>query len=375
MVKKTAPEIVTGGSRTPHCVKPLRGALVAVAVLVLLGGGYAAAQLTARPAAAKGRTDPGVATALASVTYGTLSSQQQLTGTIGFQGSYDVVNEIQGVYTEIPTVTQVVREGEVVFRVGTATQGDLAAVLFYGSTPAYRNLQPGESGPDVAQLNHALARLGYLHGGASADFTAATTQAVKDLQKGLGEPETGELLLGQAVFLPTALRVTSVTLTLGAAASQGQAVLAATSDQPQVVAQIDASLQNDVKAGEPVTITLPDESTLSGTVASISEAPPSGNSSTPATELDITPGKGADLRLLNGASVNVAVTTQRVEDALAVPVTALLAEPGGGYAVELAGSDHRLMPVHLGMFDDAQGLVQVTGAGLTPGEKIVVAGS
>ena len=58
---------------------------------------------------------------------------------------------------------------------------------------------------------------------------------------------------------------------------------------------------------------------------------------------------------------------------LAVPVAALLAQPSGGYAVEVAGAGdtRRLVPVTVGIFNDNSGLVQVTGA-LTPGQRVVV---
>ena len=57
-----------------------------------------------------------------------------------------------------------------------------------------------------------------------------------------------------------------------------------------------------------------------------------------------------------------------------MPVDALLAQAGGGYAVEVVGADgiHRLVPVTLGLFDDADGLVQVTGTGLAAGQQVVV---
>ena len=71
--------------------------------------------------------------------------------------------------------------------------------------------------------------------------------------------------------------------------------------------------------------------------------------------------------------MNVSITTESVEDALAVPVDALLALAGGGYAVEVAeGRVHRLAAVTLGLFDDADGLVQVSGRGLSAGQRVVV---
>ena len=61
-------------------------------------------------------------------------------------------------------------------------------------------------------------------------------------------------------------------------------------------------------------------------------------------------------------------------DALVVPVTALLAQSSGGYAVEVAapGGANHLVPVSLGLFDDADGLVAVTGPGLAAGQAVVV---
>ena len=53
-----------------------------------------------------------------------------------------------------------------------------------------------------------------------------------------------------------------------------------------------------------------------------------------------------------------------------VPVNALLARSGGGYAVEVAGAGARRHSCRCrwGLFDDADGLVQVSGAGLAAGQ-------
>jgi multidrug efflux pump subunit AcrA (membrane-fusion protein) len=57
-----------------------------------------------------------------------------------------------------------------------------------------------------------------------------------------------------------------------------------------------------------------------------------------------------------------------------VPVTALLAQPGGSYAVEVVdpGGTRHPVAVSLGLFDDADGLVQVTGPQLGAGQEVVV---
>ena len=83
---------------------------------------------------------------------------------------------------------------------------------------------------------------------------------------------------------------------------------------------------------------------------------------------------------LDQAPVTVNITTGSVKNALVVPVDALLAqakgdgEAGGGYAVEVvrANGAHHLVPVSVGMFDNAAGLVQVSGPGLAVGQHVVV---
>jgi hypothetical protein len=77
---------------------------------------------------------------------------------------------------------------------------------------------------------------------------------------------------------------------------------------------------------------------------------------------------------LDGAPVQVSITTASVSNALVVRVDALLALAGGGYAVEVVETSgvHTLVPVTTGIFDDADGLVQVSGAGLRAGQRVVV---
>ena len=55
------------------------------------------------------------------------------------------------------------------------------------------------------------------------------------------------------------------------------------------------------------------------------------------------------------------------------PISALLAQPGGGYAVQLVnGNDRRRVAVRTGLFDETAGLVEVQGAGLAQGATVEV---
>jgi len=139
-----------------------------------------------------------------------------------------------------------------------------------------------------------------------------------------------------------------------------------------VTIDLDAAQQTEVRDGDHVTVTLPGGRATPGVVSSVGAvASGSGNSATIPVEVTLTDPKAA--RGLDQAPVTVAITTGSVSSALVVPVTALLAQAGGGYAVEEIGPrGHYLVAVSPGTFDDAAGLVQVTGRGLAAGQHVVV---
>ena len=179
------------------------------------------------------------------------------------------------------------------------------------------------------------------------------------------------------VFKPEALRVSQVTGSLGGSANGP--VLAATSARHVVTIPLDASMQSEVRAGDPVSIALPDGTTTPGVVSSVGTvATVSGSGGSPATTIPVQvkltdPGAAGTL---DQAPVTVNITTATAHDVLAVPVTALLAHAPDGYVVEVIGPGNmrRWVPVTPGIYDGADGLVQVTGA-LTPGQRVVVAAS
>jgi hypothetical protein len=165
-------------------------------------------------------------------------------------------------------------------------------------------------------------------------------------------------------------------------------VLRASSTARTVSVALDPSQQAEVKRGDPVVVTLPDGATTRGRVASVGTVATAGSSgpgntggsggsdSGPTVRLQIALLHPAAAGRLDQALVEVSITGQTVRDTLAVPVTALVARAGGGYAVDVVGGNpaHRLVPVEPGLFDDAAGLVQVTGPGLVAGQQVVVPG-
>jgi hypothetical protein len=357
-----------------------RVVLIVVIAIALIGAVIGGIDLfaKAKPATAAGG-DNAAATSTATIESRSLSAQTNVSATLGYAGSYSIVNQAVGSFSELPSVGDVIAPGQVLYEVGGEP-----VVLLAGSTPAYRTLVAGISGPDAQELNNALVALGYgtaaLQG--SAAFGAATAAAVVKLQAHLGIAQTGVLALDQVLFLPSAARITAVSATLGTPALAGSTVATATSTTRRVVVALDATQQANVKVGDQVTITLPDTSTTPGvvtTVGTVATAPSSqeGQASTPTIEVDVTPTDPTATGTLDQAPVLVAITTASVTDALVVPVSALLALAGGGYAVEVAASDgtHQLVGVTLGLFDDADGLVQITGSSVHAGEHVVVPAS
>lgn len=347
--------------------------VAAVAAAVAIVDPFAGAR-----ASSGGVTDNGYPTSMTTVKQGPLSSQVSDGGTLQYAAQsdgtpYTVVNQAAGAFTQLPSVGQVVRQGQTVYEVS-----DNPVVLLDGSTPAYRTLSDGDSGPDVEELNADLVALGYATtqdlDPSSDYFSAETAYALEQLQGKLGEDETGTLALGQAVFLPGPLRITKVQATLGTSAPPGAPVGQASSERRRVEVDLDAAQQSSVKVGDQALVTLPDNQTTPGVVGAIGTvASSSGSGSSATIPVYITLKHPHDAGTLDQAPVQVQITTAGVASALIVPVNALLALAGGGYAVETvdARGVHQLVSVSLGLFDDADGLVQVTGS-LSRGESIVV---
>jgi hypothetical protein len=363
-----------------------RGRWVAVGIVIVVAAGAVSAWRAGvfSPAASSGTGQGAPPPATQPVTRQDLSATTPVTATLGYAGSYSVTGQGGGTLTWLPSPGQVIRQGQALYQTGNGSP----VILLYGSVPDWRALDEGVTGADVSQLNHDLVRLGYAD---RADVVALgwdyysweTAYGVQLLEEHLGvSSPPGSLSLGQVVFEPEALRVAQVTGRLGGPASGP--VLAATSDREVVTIPLDVSQQSEVKAGDGVTVTLPDGTTTPGVVSSVgtvaTTSSGSGQGQSPTTTIPVTVAltHPSAAGALDQAPVTVNITTgSSPGPVLAVPVTALVAQSSGGYVVEVVGqgSTRRWVPVTVGpIFDDSSGLVQVTGA-LAPGQRVVVAAS
>jgi peptidoglycan hydrolase-like protein with peptidoglycan-binding domain len=355
----------------------LGGALVAV-----VAGGAAGAVWLAEAAQPRGQgpaASAQVPTGTAEVTRGTVSERVQVTGTFGYGTAYPVVHLGEpGVLTAITAAEVVVARGAPLYVVAGQP-----VRLLYGGSPAYRDFAAGMSdGPDVRQLEENLVALGLDPGHqltVDGHFSTATAAAIRRWQAAWGLPvgqRTGTLPLGGVVFQPGAVRIKETQATVGATAHPDQPVVTVTPTTPVVTAQITAERRRLVHVGDPVTITMTGTAPFPGTVLAVvrttgaaGQSGGSGAGTTPPFQATIGATPPAGTGDLDQAPVMVAITRQAHHNVLTVPITALLARPGGGYQVRLQ-SDRYLL-VEPGLFDSTTGRVEVTGE-LTPGQRVKV---
>ncbi|GAA1649031.1 peptidoglycan-binding protein [Actinoplanes couchii] len=372
--------------------------LAGILGVLVIGGGFAVvrflddrddAAAAARPAA------PTVATA--EVVRTDLSDYWTETGTVGYRRQRTLRGVAAGVLTWLPKSGRTLDRGDTIYRVG-----DRPVSLFYGSAPLFRDIGTvGLVGPDVRTVADNLRALGYsvgqqpapgtevtLPGAGAGDktgyqvtltekdgvFTAALKDAVQRWQtdKGL-RPATGTVTLGDILVLTGAVRVGAAAAQLGDDATGN--LMAISDEAKAVTVDVDASRADDIRAGQKVQITLPDSTKTGGTVRTVSTKvqPSTAEAGTEEPKVQVVVGvdKASAIKNISSADVEVRFTGTTRSGVLAVPVGALLALRDGGYGVQLSGG--ALTAVEVGMFAD--GMVQVTGAGVTAGARVVTTAS
>jgi hypothetical protein len=171
----------------------------------------------------------------------------------------------------------------------------------------------------------------------------------------------------------------------GSGAASTTPILQTTSSDVVVTVDLDPSKQSEAKLGDPVLVEMPTGSTVNGTITAVSSVAQSSSGSgggsgsstgggsgsgSPSSTIPVTitlsghqSGAGLDQ-----AAVSVNFAEVKANNVLSVPVTALVATAGGGYAVQEAAAPHKLIPVTTGLF--AAGYVQISGPGIYPGLQV-----
>ncbi|UOE43620.1 peptidoglycan-binding protein [Agromyces larvae] len=361
-------------------------ALAATAVILALAGAGLVGWMRAgtpgepgEPGGASGEASGGPVTRPAERV--TLTSGLLLTGTLSYGDPVPLQGAGSGMVTALPAAGDVIGIGGRLYEAS-----GVPVVLFRGERPFWRPLELGmTNGPDVRQLEQNLADLGFTAGldlDVDDTFTANTAVAVKAWQAALGVERTGAVALGAVVAVDApSVRVDSLVKTLGE--PDGGAVLEVTKTELHGYADLTDAQEREIAAGTPVTLTLKDGAEIAGSVAAVEPSVPATDDSsddTPARAVvDLVDDAGrAAADAVGPSNVRLKLGDETVDDALVVPVTALVADGDDGYALDvLRDGEVVRIPVEIGLIADAR--VQITSSGgggadpLEAGEDVVVA--
>lgn len=297
-----------------------------------------------------------------------LAISTSLDGTLGYGAASPIPLQASGVVTWLARSGSVVRRGEILERVN-----DRPVVLMYGTTPAYRTMfdtaavardaareaahakapPPPMTGRDIGQVKENLSALGYAGFTVDDKFTSATARAVASWQASVGLPATGTIRFGDVVFLPGPVRVVTNPSTLGT--TDVASSISSTSTHTVVTVSAPAASLGWARLGTQVTVALPDQKRVRGTVTSVGSSASTGEGGEATVPVRIKLRRSRPSQ--ESGPVTVTYVARRVRHALTVPVTALVALAEGGYGVQLA--DGSYVAVTPGLY--ANGVVQVTG--------------
>jgi hypothetical protein len=204
-----------------------------------------------------------------------------------------------------------------------------------------------------------------------AVLTASLVAAIRRWQDHVGLPATGVLKAGDVAVLGGPALVGSVQAQTGDPAAEP--LMTVTGTGKAVTVAVGATDVNAINRGDHAVVILPDGSQTGATVSAIGvnaragsgDGSSGGDGGT--VSVALVPDGSAEVRRLNSAPVQVRFTTKTHKGVLAVPVGALLALSGGGYAVQRP--DDRLVAVRTGLF--SRGMVEVSGTGLAAGQRVV----
>jgi len=383
--------VVPGSGRLRRRRRILLG-VVALALAAAAGGLVVSTTIKSPAELAAQTRSPGLTQLTATV------RRQAITSTVLAQGVVSKPAEVSGPAASAgggsagaqPIVTQIflhpgtnVAPGGVILEVAGRP-----VFAFAGTIPAYRNLVPGESGEDVAELQAALASLGFgLGNDTSGVYGPGTASAVAAFYQNIGYPapmvSTGPkarrgamMPLSEFMFIPRfPAYVAGIGAKVGGTASGPLVTLSM--GNPGIAGQLNPSERGLVRPGMKVTITntLTGKS-VPGRVTSVKNRTRTKGSISGGIYLPmrIRPKRPLSTSLI-GQNVTLTITAARSSGAvLAVPEAAVFASASGStYVTRVTGTRALVrVPVRTGITGD--GMVQVTplgGSTLAAGDTVL----
>ena len=254
-------------------IKVWRGIFVigAIALLVGVAVGWAVS-VVAQPVA-----DPSdsLAYTLVTVTQGQVGSSVKLNTMATWPTTVVGVNRSQGVVTGVNLAPgEVTEQGDIIYSV------DLRPVIVaMGDIPAFRTITAGDSGADVSQLQSMLTALSFYSGPISGTAGKLTARAIKAWQTSLGLPNTGQVDLGDVIFvpqLPARLSLDTAIIKRGASLTGGEPVMLGLPDAPTFTIPVTDMQAAGMPPGTRVEITAPNTQTWQAVIDDQSSDPNTG---------------------------------------------------------------------------------------------------
>ena len=250
-----------------------------------------------------------------------------------------------------------------------------------GAVPAYRDLVPGDTGADVAQLQRGLAAIGYPAGGDTAGtFGAGTAAAVAAFYAALGYTlPGGEPMVPRAevMFVPRfPARVIKVAGPLGKQAPGSLATLSM--GPPGVAGQLNPADGALVKAGLAVTVTDPATGLARpGRIVSVARRTTAAHSLNGGVYLPAAIRTSRPLPLsMIGQNVSLSIAAAHSDGpVLAVPEAAVFARADGRLYVTRVTGTGAGVQVPVRILVTGNGLVGVAPAGggtLAAGDRVAI---
>lgn len=269
-----------------------------------------------------------------TVDRGTVERSLQLTASATWTGGAPVTNSATGMLTE-----QHVRDGAMVGVGSTLYSVDLVPVVaMKGDIPPFRDLKPGQTGKDVAQLQRFLLDVGVRESRASGRFDDSTRVQVTKWQRAAGLPVTGTVPRASFVVvprLPGALAWTQEGA-VGLRVAEGVKVARILPPQPSFAMELSRSQRALVRPGMEVVLRKEDV-TWRATVRSTGGVDHSG-----ATRVFLGPPKGRSsicaprcslVSTSRAQSVEATVLVTPARTGTVVPTAALAVDAEGGTAL------------------------------------------
>lgn len=254
----------------------------------------------------------------------------------------------------------VVDSGDVLWRLGNEP-----TVALSGAEPAYRDLEEGDEGVDVMQLEQALVDLGYDPDGTvtvDETFTGNTEAMVERWQDDIGAAVDGVVHLGSVVFIDDVSRVGETTFAVGDTAFHGMAAFELLALDTEATFTLSATDREALTVGDAVDVRV-DGTTVSATVTSTTVTDDGGSN------VVAIPDQPVELRA-DSVPVDVSWSIDLAVDVVTVPSSALIRTDDGAYHVEVRDSTGHETWVTVEVGRSSNGRVEVSGE-LAVGEEVV----